>query len=528
MATALQALPAPTAVASPIFNPWVIALTVTLATFMEVLDTSVANVALPHIGGDLSATQQESTWVLTSYLVANAMVLPLSGWLSGYLGRKRFYMTCVLVFTLSSAMCGMAASLTQLIFFRVMQAISGGGLQPSEQAILVDTFPPQKRGMAMAVFTMAILVAPILGPTLGGWITDNCGWRWIFYINVPVGCLSLFLSNMVVQDPPHVKQRTAQMRSKSFRIDYIGIGLIALGLAALEVVLDKGQEEDWFDSWLIVGFAATAAVALVTAVVWELRHPQPIVNLRLFKDRNFLVCCLIVFCTYGVLYGSTVLLPQMMQSLMGYSATTAGLVLSPAGLVTLIELPFVGLLLGWRVDARWMIVTGLAVIAFASYWMSTLSLQVTPMDVIVPRCVQVLGAGLMFVPINASAYMNVPKEQSSNASALFSLIRNESAGMGVAVVTTLLERQTQFHQMRLIERVNPLNPTAMDMIRNLDHVFGPQAGLATVYRLVQQQAAALAYMDMFWLYAWAALAVIPLVLLMRRPRAPKAGEMAAH
>ena len=267
-------------------------------------------------------------------------------------------------------MCGMAASLSQLIFFRVLQGISGGGLQPSEQAILVDTFPPQKRGMAMAVFTMAILVAPILGPTLGGWITDNYGWRWIFYINVPVGCLSLFLSNIVVQDPPHLKERTAQMRSKGFRIDYIGIGLLALGLAALEVVLDKGQEEDWFDSWLIVGFAATAVVALVTAVVWELRHPQPIVNLRLFKDRNFLVCCLIVFCTYGVLYGSTVLLPQMMQSLMGYSATTAGLVLSPAGLVTLIELPFVGLLLGWRVDARWMIVTGLAVIAFASWWMS--------------------------------------------------------------------------------------------------------------------------------------------------------------
>ena len=530
MSTAVQTLPRPTLLpgSAPVINPWVIALTVTLATFMEVLDTSVANVALPHIGGDLSATQQEGTWVLTSYLVANAMVLPLSGWLSGYLGRKRFYMTCVCLFTVSSALCGMAGSLSQLIFFRVLQGIGGGGLQPSEQAILVDTFPPQKRGMAMAVFTMAILVAPILGPTLGGFITDNYGWRWIFYINLPVGCLSLFLSNIVVHDPPHLKERTAQMRSKGFRIDYVGIGLLALGLAALEVVLDKGQEEDWFDSWLIIGFAAVAVVALVTAVVWELRHPQPIVNLRLLKERNFLMCCIVVFCTYGVLYGSTVLLPQMMQSLMGYSATLAGLVLSPAGLVTLIELPFVGMMLARRVDARWMIASGLLVIALASWWMSGLSLQVTPMDVVLPRCVQVLGAGLMFVPVNASAYMNVPKEQSNNASALFSLIRNESAGMGVAVVTTLLERQTQFHQMRLIERVNPLNPMATDMIRNFDQLLGPQTGLAAVYRLVQQQAASLAYMDMFWLYGWAAVAVIPLVLLMRRPAAPKAGEMAAH
>jgi len=528
MSTAVRAAPTVLpAAAAPLFNPWVIALTVTMATFMEVLDTSVANVSLRDIGGSLSATPQEATWVLTSYLVANAMVLPLSGWLSGYLGRKRFYMTCVLLFTVSSALCGMAQSLSQLILFRVLQGIGGGGLQPSEQAILVDTFPPQKRGMAMAVFTMAILVAPILGPTLGGFITDNYGWRWVFYINVPVGCLSLFLSNIVVQDPPYLKERTAQMRGKGFRIDLIGIGLLALGLASLEVVLDKGQEEDWFDSWFIVGFAAVAVVALIAAVVWELRHPQPIVNLRLFKDRNFLVSCLIVFCSFGVLYGSTVLLPQMLQSLMGYSATMAGLVLSPAGLVTMLELPLIGFLLGRRVDARWMIAAGLAVVAFASYWMSTLSLQATPMDVILPRCMQVLGAGLMFVPINVTAYMNVPKDQSNNASALYSLIRNEASGIGVAVVTTLLERQTQFHQFRLAERVNPLNPLATDMIGRFDQVLGSQAGLTAVYRLVQQQAASLAYMDMFWIYCLAALAAIPLVLLLRRPAAMK-GDMAAH
>jgi MFS transporter, DHA2 family, multidrug resistance protein len=518
----------PRAAAPPLFNPWVIALTVTMATFMEVLDTSVANVSLREIGGSLSATQQEATWVLTSYLVANAMVLPLSGWLSGFLGRKRFYMTCVFLFTLSSALCGMAQSLGQLILFRVLQGIGGGGLQPSEQAILVDTFPPQKRGMAMAVFTMAILVAPILGPTLGGWITDNYGWRWIFYVNVPVGCLSLFLSNIVVHDPPHLRERTAQMRAKGFRIDFVGIGLLTLGLGALQVVLDKGQEEDWLDSRFIVCFAAVAAAALVLAVVWELRHPQPIVNLRLFKDRNFLTSCLIVFCSFGVLYGSTVLLPQMLQTLMGYSATLAGLVLSPAGIVTMLELPLVGLLLVRRVDARWMIAAGLVVIASASYWMSTLSLQATPMDVILPRCVQVLGAGLMFVPINVTAYYNLPKEQSNNASALYSLIRNMSSGIGVAVVTTLLERQTQFHQFRLAERINPLNPMAMGMIHGMGRLLGSgAAGLEAVYREVQQQAAALAYLDMFRLYAWAALAVVPLVLLMRRPTA-KPGEVAAH
>ena len=512
------------------FNPWVIALTVTMATFMEVLDTSIANVSLPHIAGDLSARQEESTWVLTSYLVANAIVLPLSGWLSELLGRKRFYMICVLMFTLSSALCGMATSLGQLIFFRVLQGIGGGGLQPSEQAILVDTFPPPKRGMAMAVYGMAILVAPILGPTLGGWITDNYSWRWIFYINVPVGCLSLFLSNIVVHDPPHLKERNgAACAARAFQVDYIGLGLLALGLAALEVVLDKGQEEDWFDSWFIVvldgrgrrrrwsrrssGSCGTRSRSSIsacsrTATSWS--------------------CCLIVFCAFGVLYGSTVLLPQMLQTLMGYSATKAGLVMSPAGIFTMLEMPLIGFLLGRRVDARWMIAAGLLIIAFASYWMSTLSLQATPMDVILPRCVQVLGAGMMFVPINATAYMSIPKDQSNNASALFSLIRNESSGIGVAVVTTLLERQTQFHQFRLAERINPLNPTAVDMIHGMGRVLGHGTGLEAVYRLVQQQAAALAYMDMFRLYAWAALAVVPLVLLIRRPAAPKAGEVAAH
>ena len=271
-------------------NQWVIALTVTMATFMEVLDTSIANVSLPHIAGNLSVSTNESTWVLTSYLVANAVVLPLSGWLSSILGRKRFYMSCVLIFTISSMLCGVATSLGQLIFFRVLQGMGGGGLQPSEQAILVDTFPPQKRGMAMAVYGMAILVAPVLGPTLGGWITDNYSWRWIFFINAPVGCLSLMMSSLVLRDPPHLIAKRAELRKKKFQVDFIGLSLLTLGLAALEIVLDKGQEVDWFGSRMIVYLSVVAGVALVAVVIWELRHPQPIVNLRLLKERNFRFC----------------------------------------------------------------------------------------------------------------------------------------------------------------------------------------------------------------------------------------------
>ena len=421
-------------------NQWVIALTVTMATFMEVLDTSIANVSLPHIAGNLSASTNESTWVLTSYLVANAIVLPLSGWLSSILGRKRFYMMCVLMFTISSMMCGLATSLGQLIFFRVLQGMGGGGLQPSEQAILVDTFPPQKRGMAMAVYGMAILCAPILGPTLGGWITDNYSWRWIFFINAPVGCLSLMLSSIVLRDPPHLIAKRAELRKKKFQIDYIGLSLLTLGLGTLEVVLDKGQEVDWFGSRMIVWMSAIAVVSLVSVVIWELKHPQPIINLRLLKERNFRFCALVLFFAFGVLYGSTVLLPEMMQNLMGYSATKAGMVMSPAGLFTILEMPIIGLLLGRRVDARWLIMSGLGVVGCAAFWMSSMSLAAGPYQLIVPRIVQTLGAGMLWVPGNTAAYMYIPRDQTSNASGLFNLIRNEGSSIGVSVVTTFLVR----------------------------------------------------------------------------------------
>ncbi len=359
-------------------------MTVTLATFMEVLDTSIANVSLPHIAGDLAVSQDEASWVLTTYLVANAIVLPVSGWASNLIGRKHFYMTCVALFTVSSALCGLAPSLGWLLFFRVLQGAGGGGLQPSEQSILLDTFPGQKRGMGMAIYGVAVLVAPILGPTLGGYITDNYNWRWIFFINLPIGVLSLFLTSIIVRDPPYLEAERKKRRD--FSIDYIGLGLIALGLGSLEILYDRGQIDDWFGSSFIVTLATVAAVCIVAAVVWELVHPNPIVNLRLLRDRNFAVGCLIMYSTFAVLYGSTILLPQMLQQLYGYTAFTAGLVLSPGGIATMIGMPIAGYLLGKRVDARILIFIGLLAVAAATYWNSLLNLFVSADVIVIRRC----------------------------------------------------------------------------------------------------------------------------------------------
>ncbi|MBV8318470.1 MAG: DHA2 family efflux MFS transporter permease subunit [Planctomycetaceae bacterium] len=520
----------------PAINPWIIAMTVTLATFMEVLDTSIANVALPHIAGSLSVSVHESTWVLTSYLVANAVVLPLTGWLSSILGRKRFYMSCVVLFTISSALCGMATSIEQLVLFRVLQGLAGGGLQPSEQAILMDTFPPARRGMAMAIYTLAILVAPVLGPTLGGYITENYSWRLIFYINIPVGVLSVFLSSLVLEDPPYLKAQRAAHRGRPMRIDFLGLSLLSIGLAALELMLDKGQEHDWFDSPFIVHLAVVAAVMLIAVVFWELRHPAPIINLRLFCDRNFAAASVCVFCAFGVLYGSNVLLPQMLQTLMGYSALNAGLVLSPAGFVTMLEMPVIGILLSRGADARKMIVAGLLTVGLASLWMAGLNLGVSPGMVISPRNFQTLGAGLMFVPLNMIAYAFIPKDQTNNASGLFSLVRNEGSSIGVALTNTLLQRRTQFHQFRLTEHINPLNPTASQWLTGVSGAFlarrgdpglAHRQGLRMMYQFVQQQAAAVSYLDMFWLFAMLAFAVIPLAFLMKRSTSD-ADSLAVH
>jgi MFS transporter, DHA2 family, multidrug resistance protein len=530
MSSAL-AVPATTGRAA---NPWLVAVTVTLATFMEVLDTSIANVSLPYIAGDLGVSQDESSWMLTTYLVANAIVLPISGWLSGLIGRKRFYMSCVVLFTVSSALCGMAPSLELLLLFRVLQGAGGGGLQPSEQSILLDTFPAAKRGMAMAFYGIAVLVAPILGPTLGGYLTENYSWRLNFYINIPVGIVSLLMTSAFVVDPPYLERARAQRRGWS--LDYIGLGLITLGLGALEIVYDRGQIDDWFHSRFILVLSLIAGGCLVTLVFWELHHPNPIINLRLLRDRNFGVGCVLMFVTFAVLYGSNILLPQMLQSLYGYDAYLAGLMMSPGGVVVMLGTPIAGYLLNRGWDARWLIAAGLASIAVFTYWNTTLNLQVSPSIIVAHRCAQVVGMALVFAPINTAAYQYIPEAQHNQATSIFNMVRNEGASLGIALVTTLAERRQQFHQTRLAEHFTPFNPTfanAWAAVSDLLHMKGfdeasaKQIALAKLTKSLQGQALSLSYFDLFWLFAIATAVVIPLIFFMRRSVAER-GAVGLH
>jgi DHA2 family multidrug resistance protein len=508
---------------SPGVSPVLLAAIVSAATFMEVLDTSIANVSLPHIAGNLSASQEESTWVLTSYLVANAIVIPTSGWLSALFGRKRFFVTCVLIFTLSSALCGMATSLPLLVLFRIMQGLGGGGLQPSVQAVLVDLFPGNKRGMAMAFYTIAMLCAPVLGPTMGGWITDNYSWRWIFYINVPVGIACLLSAQALLYDPPYLIARRAAARGKPIRIDYVGLSFLSLGLACIEIMLDKGQEDDWFASHLIVALAIVGGVSLVGAIIWELYHPHPIINLRLLRERNFAVCCIIAMCLYACLYASNVLLPEMMQNLMGYSPTMAGLTLSPAGLFTMVEVPIVGYLLTRGVDARVFGVIGMLGVAGATLWISGLDLAVAPSNILWPRVLQSMGSGMTFVALSTIAFRYLPREESGNASALYALVRNEGSSLGVALVTTMLARGTQRHQALIAGRISLYSPAAVLMMKRLAAKAGSsglgnarQFAVQMAYRLVGQQAGILSYLDQFRHFGGMIMLIVPLVLLLKK------------
>jgi MFS transporter, DHA2 family, multidrug resistance protein len=513
-------------------NPWVIAVTVTLATFMEVLDTSIANVALPHIAGNLSAGADESTWVLTSYLVSNAIVLPLSGWLSGLIGRKRFYMSCVALFTVSSFLCGLAPSLGVLVLFRILQGAGGGGLQPSEQAILNDTFPLAKRGMAFAVYGIAVVVAPTIGPWLGGWITDNFSWRWIFYINIPVGIVSLILTSLLVSDPPYMKR--ASIKS-GFRIDYIGIGLISLGLGSMQIILDKGQRDDWLASGFIRTFFVLMLIGILAGIVWELRQKDPVVDLKMLRDRNFAASTLAMFFLGFVLYSSTVLIPQFLQNLMGYTAELAGLALSPGGAVIMLMMPIVGFLVS-KVDTRAMIAFGCIVSATALFVMAGWDLNVDYGHAVRGRMLQSFGLAFLFIPINVSAFAFVPKEKTNMGTGIINLARNIGASVGIATVTTMLERRTQFHQAQLVEHVNAFNP-ALAATTNGNTVrlisYGSSAAHAAVqsngliYSLVQRQSAMLAFVDNFKMLGVIFLAVIPVLLLMRKPKAP-AGGVPAH
>ncbi len=504
-------------------NPWVIAVTVTLATFMEVLDTSIANVALPHIAGNLSAGSDESTWVLTSYLVSNAIVLPLSGWFSGLIGRKKFYMTCVAIFTASSFLCGLAPSLGVLVIFRILQGVGGGGLQPSEQAILNDTFPLEKRGMAFAVYGLAVVVAPTIGPWLGGWITDNFSWRWIFYINVPVGMLSLLLTNFLVSDPPYMKKSNLKA---GFRIDYIGIGLISLGLGSMQIILDKGQREDWFASKFIVIFFLLMLVGIIAGILWELREKEPVVDLRMLKDRNFAIATVAMFFLGFVLYASTVLIPQFLQQLLGYSAQLAGMALSPGGAVIMCMMPVVGILVS-KVDTRILITFGCIVSASALFVMAGWDLGLDYGHAVRARMLQSFGLAFLFIPINVAAFAYVPREKTNMGTGIINLARNIGASVGIATVTTMLDRRAQFHQARLTEHVtnfsaayhNLLNGTQLKLIAagsTAAHASAQAQGM--IYGTIQRQAVMLAFIDNFKMLGVVFFAVIPVLVLMRKPR----------
>ncbi len=505
-------------------NPWAVALTVTMATFMEVLDTSIANVSLPHIAGNLSASIDESTWVLTSYLVANAVVLPLSAWISERVGRKRFYMACVALFTLSSLLCGLATSLPLLIFFRVLQGIGGGGLAPSEQAILADTFPPSQRGTAFALYGMAVVLAPAIGPTLGGFITDHYSWHWIFFINVPVGILSLFLTHIMVEDPPHVEEAKALSRSRP--IDYLGAGLVAIGLGCLEVVLDKGQEDDWFHSRFILVFAIVAAVSIAYFVLWEWQQEHPILNLRLLQKRSFAVSSALMFTLGAALFGTTVLIPEFLQTLLGYTAQSAGMVLSPGGFTVMLCMPIVGKLVS-KVDPRCLIAFGFCVVSLSLFVLTNIYLGIDFETATLYRVYQNIGLAFLFVPINTISYLGIPRSQSNQVSGMINLARNLGGSVGISLVTTMLARRSQVHQNYLVGHVaagNPLLQTSLHGIAGRLIHAGSSAPLATqqayglIYRSVQQQASVLAYIDTIRFLGVACLVAMPLLFFTGRPK----------
>ncbi|HPO12114.1 MAG TPA: DHA2 family efflux MFS transporter permease subunit [Candidatus Hydrogenedentes bacterium] len=503
------------------YNPWLIAFVTTLATFMEVLDTTIVNVALPHIAGNLGADVNDSTWVLTSYLVSNAVVLPLSAWCASLFGRRNFYLVCVALFTFSSFLCGFAPTLGMLVFFRLLQGVGGGGLQPISQAIMVDTFPPKQRGMSMALFGITVVVAPIIGPTLGGWITDNFSWRWIFFINIPVGLVSLALAPRLITDPPYVKRRTGPDR---FKTDYIGLGLLCLGLGSLQLVLDLGERYDWFGSRFITLVTVIAVTATISAVIWELRHKDPILDFKLLGERNLGAATLVMLLFGATLYGSTVLMTLFMQVLLGYTSLWSGLALSPGAVVTLLMLPFVGILVS-RIDARPMIAFGMIIIAFSFLYMGHFSLGIDFRTAVSARMVQAFGLAFIFVPLNTIAYMYVPREARNSASSLINVARNVGGSLGIALSTTLVSRFSQVHQTHLVAHLTPYDPGYQATLQNTARLIAPYAGdpvqaaaqaQGAIYGIVRQQAATLAFVDCFRLMAILAAIVIPLVIFMRK------------
>jgi MFS transporter, DHA2 family, multidrug resistance protein len=525
-------MPAEAVAAAPVWrpaaSPWLIAASVMLATFMEVLDTSVANVSLPHIAGSLAATNQEALWVLTSYLVANAIVLPATGWFAGVFGRKRFLTTCIVIFTLASILAGAATSLGMIIVARIVQGAGGGALQPLAQAVLLESFPPDRRGAAMAVYGMGVVVAPIVGPTLGGWITDNYSWRWIFYINVPVGLLAVAMVQTFVEDPPYLRG------GRRRRIDILGFALMAIGLGALQILLDKGQEEDWFASAAMSALAVVAVAGLVGFVVRELMAAEPIVQLRIVRDRNFAVGLLLITVMGAVLYASLSLLPLFLQTLLGYTALESGKAVSPRGLGAMVSMLVLGRVVG-RVSGRWLIATGFAVLAIATFMLGRLDLDVAVRNIVLPNVVAGLALGFIFVPLTTMAMGTLRNEAIGGATGLYNLMRNIGGSLGIAAVTTLVARASQRHQALLVGQLSPDNPNYQDRLGALTAALTPQLGAgagqqatALLYQQLQQQATLLAYVDAFRMITLVCLACIPLVFLFRHVRVRPGAATAAH
>jgi DHA2 family multidrug resistance protein len=520
-------------------NPWIVAVAVVIPTFMEVLDTTIANVALRYIAGGLSAAVIDAEWVLTSYLAANATILPISGWISARLGRRNYFLLSIAVFTLASGLCGMATSLGQIILFRVLQGLAGGGLQPSSQGVLLDAFPPEKQGAAQTMFGIAALLAPVVGPTLGGYLTVQYGWRWIFYINLPVGALALVICYLVVDDPEYLKKERATLLSRPLDFDYIGLGLLALVMSSWEIMLSKGQEWDWLGDpfWRVQTLLLLFVLCLGGLIFRELRIHNPVVNFRVLGERNLAASCVIIFCAFAVLYGASTSLPGLLQSLFGYDAYVSGLVQSPSGLGAVLVLLVVGALLGRGLDARWLIAGGLLVMAAGCYWMALMNLYISPWQVIWPRVVMIAGLSMIFAPLNLAAFKYTPPLLRGAAVGLLALLRNEGGSVGTSMAQTIQERRLQFHTERVGDLIGPFNPhvtTFLEQARSFfyqqtgDPVGSQQMAVQALEDLRQQQAAALAYFDVFWVCGVLGVALVFLVLLMKRSVAEKGAHVGAE
>jgi DHA2 family multidrug resistance protein len=508
-------------------NPWLIAVAVMFATFMEVLDTTVVNVSLPHIAGSLSSTIDEATWALTSYLVANAIILPMTGWLASVFGRKNLLMLSVVGFTAASFLCGLAPTLGSLIFFRILQGATGGALQPLSQAVLLEAFPPHDRGKAMAFWALGIVVAPILGPVLGGWLTDSYSWRWVFYINIPVGIASIVMTKLYIFDPPY-------LRAESRKVDYWGIGMLAVGIGALQFVLDKGQEDDWFSSPVILTLSIIAAVTLVSLVIHLLTTDDPVVDLRVFKERSYAVGVFLMTVVGFVLYGSMVLLPVMLQTLLGYPPLQAGIAMAPRGIGSFFMMPITGLMTG-KFDARKLLAAGLFVGGLTLLWLSVLNLQAGYWDIFWPQLLQGVGMSLLFVPLTTVSMDSIPREKMGNATSLFNLMRNIGGSIGIAATGTMLARNNQKTTSMLGSNITAFDPSSQGILYQLragfmaagaDITTATERAYAAVFGMVQQQATMVSFVSIFQLLGLLFIAIIPLVLLMKRPKSREA--VAAH